>query len=156
MSDSESSDTSNYNKEREPPSTIVEALFYLCISDELSITTLKETINRPGLSPVYNGNYDHLYDLEKTLFVVHHACNNKNVTLEIIEFLLNNNIKSFPNASRTLCTDFSNPNDDTPITETYPLHIACSNEDCPNVVIRFLVEQYPPACEHLSKINEGI
>jgi len=135
MSDSESTNTSGDNKEREPPSTLIEALFYLCISDELSITTLKETINRPGLSPVFNGNnYDHLYDPEKTLFIVHHACNNENVTLEIIEFLLNNNIKSFPNA-----TDFANPNDDTSITETYPLHIACSNEDCPNDVIRFLV-----------------
>jgi len=102
MSDSESTNTSD-NNEREPPSTIIEALLYLCISDELSITTLKETINRPGLSPVYNGRYDYKRDPDKTLSVFHHACYNKNVTLEIIQFLLNNNIRSFPDAAQTLC-----------------------------------------------------
>jgi len=46
--------------------------------------------------------------------------------------------------------------DETSISETYPLHVACANGHCPNDVIRLLIEQYPPACEHLSNINEGI
>ena len=157
MSDGESSITSNNNKEREPPATIIEALLYLCKSDELSITSLRDTINRPGLSHIYNGPYDHKHDPDKTLFVVHYACMNENVTLEIIEFLLNNNIKSFPDAAQVLSTEFlTRQGDETSISETYPLHIACSNEHCPGEVIRFLVELYPPACEHLSNINGGV
>ena len=109
MSDSESTNASggDGNNEREPPSTIIEALLYLCISDELSITTLHETVNNPELSPIYNGIYDNKYDPDKTLFVVHHACDNKNVTLEIIQFLLQNSIKCFPDAAQTSCTEFA-------------------------------------------------
>ena len=157
MSDSESYNTSNNNNESDAPSTIIEALLKLCKSDELSIASLRDTINRPGLSHIYNGPYDHKHDPDKTLFVVHYACMNENVTLEIIEFLLNNNIKSFPDAAQVLSTEFlTRQGDETSISETYPLHIACSNEHCPGEVIRFLVELYPPACEHLSNINGGV
>ena len=157
MSGSESSNTSDDINKREPPSTIIEALLYLCTSDELSIGTLKETINRPGLSPIYYGNYDYKRDPDKTLSVLHHACDNKNVTLEIIEFLLNNDMKSLPDAAQTLSTEFTTWQDENNSTrETYPLHIACCNEHCPNDVIRLLIEQYPPACEHLSNIDEGV
>ena len=69
---------------------------------------------------------------------------------------MNNNIRRFPDAPRTLCTEFATEEDDeTSTSETYPLHIACSNEVCPSEVIRFLVEQYPPACKHSSNINGG-
>jgi len=123
----------------------------------LTITSLQEAINQPGLSANYDGPYDHKYDLDKTLFVFHHACNNENVTLEIIKFLLNNNIRSFPDSPRSLCTAFATlENDETSISETYPLHLACTKEFCPSDVIRFLIKQYPHALEHPSNINGGI
>jgi len=158
MSDSEPTNTSDGNNESEPPSTITEALLYLCKSDELSIATLKETINNPGLSPVYNGRYDYKHDPDKTLFVFHHACENKNVTLEIIKFLLDNSIKCFPNAPQTLGIGFASwqGDEDNSALEAYPLHIACGNDYCPGDVIRFLVDRYPPALKHVSNINEGV
>jgi len=159
MSDNESTKTSD-DREKEVPSTIIEALFDLCTSDELSITALHKTINNPGLSANYKNSFNSSYDADnrdKALFVVHYACMNKNVTLEIIEFLLNNDIRSFPNAAQVLSTEFlTRQGDETSTSETYPLHIACCNENCPSDVIRFLVDRYPPACEHLSNINEGV
>ena len=136
MSDNESPNTGDDRGGEVIPS-IAEALFDLCTSDELSITALHETINNPGLSNYktsFNRSYDKYYR-DKSLFVVHYACMNENVTLEIIEFLLNNNIKSFPDAAQTLCTEFATlQRDETSISETYPLHIACSNEHCPGEV----------------------
>jgi len=74
MSGSESSNTSDDDDREVPTKSIVAALYDLCKSDELSITTLRETINQPGLmSPIYGESYyDHKYDPDKTLFVFHH------------------------------------------------------------------------------------
>jgi len=122
---------------------IINALFDLCLSDELSITTLRET-----MKPLHpdNAQCDYKRDPEKTLFVFHHACMNKNVTVEIIEFLLNNSIICFSDAAQVLCTEFSPyQGDDWLSNKAYPLNIACYNEDCPSEVIRFLIELYPPA-----------
>jgi len=160
MSDSGSTNTRDGDREGEVIPSIAEALFDLCTSDELSITALHETINNPGLSANYKNSFNRSYDTynrDKTLSVLHHACYNKNVTLEIIEFLLNNGVKCFPDAAQVLSTEFlTRQGDETSISETYPLHVACSNEHCPNDVIRLLIELYPPACEHLSDINGGV
>jgi len=159
MSDNESTKTSDGDREGEVPS-IAEALFDLCTSDELSITTLHETINNPGLSANYKNSFNSSYGMhkDKASFIFHYACMNKNVTLEIIEFLLSNSIKCFPDAAQVLSTEFATRQGDRhpSISETYPLHIACSNEHCPSDVIRFLLKLYPPACEHLSNINGGV
>jgi len=160
MSDSGSTNTRDGDREGEVIPSIAEALFDLCTSDELSITTLKETVNNPGLSTNYKNSFNRSYGMykDKALFIVHYACMNKNVTLEIIEFLLNNSIKCFPDAAQVLSTEFATRQGDRhpSISETYPLHIACSNEHCPNDVIQLLIELYPPACEHLSDINGGV
>ena len=121
------------------------AFLELCVSDKLSITSLQKTINRPGLIPINNH--------QETLFAFHHVCHNKNVTMEIIELLL----EHFPDSARVLCSEFATSVlKHKSISKTYPLHIACCNENCPSDVIRFLVEQYPSALGHLSNEVAGL
>ena len=102
MSDNESTKISD-DREGETQ-YITEALYHLCKSDELSITSLQETINNPLLLTDYS------YDRQSLCYVFHQACKNKNVTLEIIEVLLHyiNNVRGFPNVAQVLSSEFSN------------------------------------------------
>jgi len=132
---------------------ITEVLYELCKSDELSIKSLQETINNPLIRTDYN------YDKQSLRYVFHQACDNENVTLEIIELLLHyiNNVRGFPNVAQVVSNEFAAlvDGDTDSMNEAYPLHVACCNENCPNDVIRLLIEQYPLALKHLSNINDA-
>ena len=40
--------------------------------------------------------------------------------------------------------------------EVLPLHLACDNKDCPDSVIKFLIEKYPSAAEHsINRLRGG-
>ena len=88
-------------------------------------------------------------DLDEDYPLVHTVCRNKNVTLEIVKYLLD----TFPDPNREWTTCQFCPNWET---ESCPLHLACYNKDCPSDVIRFLVEHYPPALQYACTIDEGI
>ena len=91
-----------------------------CSSDDLSINELRRRIESISSN-----------DLTYSTFL-HRACMNKNVTLEIVEYL----IDLYPSAVHST---FRIP--DNEIESAYPLHLACWNEDCPNEVIQLLLKK---------------
>ena len=61
--------------------------------------------------------------------LLHKVCQNKNVTLEIVQLLLKVNLA----AAVTPTTEFAWQFDDELKESTaYPLHLACCNEQCPS------------------------
>jgi len=132
----------------------LEDLHNLCTSDSLSLTALQEKVD-VLIDEIDIGNISHvLYkelpeSIDEQLPIIHAACMNKNVTLEIIKYL----VDTFPDPYGNWTTCQFCPNYES---EAYPLHVACCNKDCPSDVIRFLVEHYPPAIKHLSIVDEGV
>jgi len=101
--------------------TWIKELEDFCASDDLSIDELRKILDLP-------------YVLEGSS-CIHRVCMNKNVTLEIVECLLD----LYPQAL------YSNMNmmidEQTVTTSAYPLHLACCNKDCPNEVIELLLKK---------------
>jgi len=85
----------------------MEKLENLCSSDNLTLPALREIVEVHTFRPRFTLIFDKV-------------CNNKNVTLEIIQYLL----VWFPNAVRSAT-----------------FIIACMNENCPNEVIELLVNR---------------
>ena len=71
------------------------------------------------------------YDLHNSSFL-HRVCLNKNVTLEIVEYLLD----LYPEA-----VNFKKGLPKRYIVSAYPLHLACYNKDCPNEVIQLILKK---------------
>lgn len=149
--------------------------------DNLSIDTLKEIINCHAPLMDWLEEYQDLVD-ESYFF--HNACWNCNVTLEIIQYLLNTfpSIKQFE-AKR--CDFFHNACGNSNMTLeiieylltifpnaaqleiehwdrrsnpslVLPLHFACDNKDCPASVIKLLVEKYPAALQQFAIVYDGL
>ena len=110
-----------------PSDVHLRELIDVCKSDTLSLDLLKDKVNLIGLSTIREkcDECAYLY----TFF--HLACMNKNITLDIINYLLN----MFPEASTFQATE-----------STYPLHLACYNQYCPGSVIERLVKSNPEIC----------
>ena len=130
-----------------PFEEVLEELWDLCASeDELSLDALREKINL--LPPSYTGfTY---YDNRMPFF--HRACMNKNITSEIIKYLL----QKFPSAASITTDLFCGDRSRAYTEEAYPLHLCCYNENCPNSVIEILVKKYPEAISAFSLVKEGI
>ena len=86
---------------------------------------------------------------------LHHVCANDwlhdEATLDIVKCILD----FIPDAASTTTEDFCQSNDDVRSArqypkpkESYPLHVACDNGNCPNSVIRMLVGKYQSALAH--------
>lgn len=103
-----------------------------CQSDDLSIDELRRMTEDMPI--------DYLFSLEGRPFL-NRVCMNKNVTLEIVEHLLN-----LPQAINT-CIEYGNDALDDPLPN--PLHLACLNEDCPKEVIQLLIRK---GHQHLRKM----
>ena len=83
--------------------------------------------------------------------LLHKVCQNKNVTLEIVQLLLKVNLA----AAVTPTTEFAWQFDDELKESTaYPLHLACCNEQCPSSVIKQLLEFYPDATKHFCALDK--
>ena len=97
---------------------------HYCSSDILLIDEIRRMTK--GISPAN--------DLSNSSFL-HRVCFNENVTLEIVEYLLELYLpaiyfqKDMPY------------NEETLITSSYPIHMACYNEKCPNEVIQLLLRK---------------
>ena len=71
-------------------------------------------------------------------FFLHKVCLNKNVTLEMIEYLLKGYSQAIDICTgRCLGITF-----DSYVELAYPLHLACFNEKCPNEVIQLLLNHW--------------
>ena len=114
-----------------------------CGSDELSIDALRYQVGLipPNATAVQNSSF------------LHGACNNENVTLPIIECLLD----AFPGAASIGSTSFCHyESANEQWATSYPLHLACRNSRCPNSIIRMVLEKYPLALRHLCMVKNGI
>ena len=106
-------------------STMEEAfkeLEEICEGDSLSLPLLRQKLEASpeGTIRAHTGDGDTL---------LHLACYNRKVSLEIVEYL----VDLYPEAVKHLSKS----------GEWHPLHRACLNVDCPNSVIKFLVSQWP-------------
>ena len=127
---------------------LMDELVELCQSKHLSIESLKAKIklhhddeNTLSLSTAYV----HRKYSSRPFF--HMACMNENVTLEIIEYL----IELFPQVE-SLPTDLC-PEE---TTTSYALHCACYNDCCPNEVVELLVTKNSVALDHFCWVGEGL
>ena len=112
----------------------------LCASDDLSLIALQEKVKLLDESDI-----EHIsHNMGSS---VHKACMNKNVTLEIITYLLD----VFPSAVSNGLVEKDNV-----IMVAYLLHYACYNKDCPGTVIKLLLERNPSALEKLCIVEKGI
>ena len=103
-----------------------------CQSEELCLGGLQRMVQEKPTSISFDG---------MSTSILHYACANKKVTLEIVQYLLT----VFPTAVKMPTTEFW---DDGEQTEAYPLHFACLNPDCPGTVIQLLVKSYPMTLYH--------
>ena len=120
-------------------SVTMNELYELCTSDNLSLGTLKEKEFGPP------SNYA---DCKYARLCVHQACINRNITLEIIQYLL---LDIFPDAPKEMSTagTFSEE------SKISLLHLCCSNENCPDEIIRWLLQQFPSAINEFSFVING-
>jgi len=100
-----------------------------CFEDDFSIEEMRRMTT--GVSQ------DDMKDLKGSSFL-HQVCANKNVTLEIVEYLLD----FYPQAINT-CLNGDDIIFIHYVESAYPLHLACYNEDCPNEVIDLLLRKIP-------------
>jgi len=133
----------------------LKELYELCSSDNLSLTALQQKVELLDESDIQN--------ISRVLYIeedrdeddyplLHRACMNKNVTLEIVKYL----VDTFPNSEGKWSTFKFCPIDDDIITEAYPIHCACLNENCPTSVIEYFMDKFPSTLEHLCIVNQGI
>jgi len=135
----------------------IKELYELCSSDNLSLSALQQKINTLDERDIQNISRVQYIELPKAYEegnvieqfpFLHMACRNKNVTLEIINYLLD----TFPNTTGKWSSDkFCSCE-----TEAYPLHLACCNEDCPTTVIEYLVIEFPSTIQHSCVVGKGI
>jgi len=130
-------------------STRIKEFDKLCTSDELSLTGLQEKVNLLDESDI-----KHISCIGSS---IHKACMNKNITLKIIEYLLDVFPRAVSNGKATMnfSTD-SEVEEDEVIIVAYLLHCACYNKYCPDSIIKLLLERYPPALEQLCIVKKGI
>ena len=112
----------------------------LCASDALSVDALR------GIIDSYPPTQNVAYHSPSPCF--HMACMNKNVTLEIIEYLFD----VYPNAAGIRTTYFCTYRENA----VYPLHLCCYNENCPSSVIKIVYEKYPVAIFEFSLVKSGL
>lgn len=149
--------------------TLVDELVSLCSSNSLSLESLQRA-TEPFISTLSLSRDSHHHQLtrkggggssvggknQKSLFIkhydfIHEACGNELVTLDIVQHLL----EIFPGAASKFCVnrlqcigDRVCPNASVKKETAYPLHVACSNNDCPASVIELLIEKNPLALKH--------
>lgn len=97
-----------------------------CGSNSLSLEEIMERMTSEDIN---------LDDFEYSTFL-HVVCMNKNVTLEIVDYLLH----LVPQAA-AVCMDMVER--DEGISLAFPIHLACLNEYCPASVILLLLDNSP-------------
>ena len=120
----------------------MEDLFNLCASDDLSLLALQKML---GSLPSSSNNNNDLHEYP----FIHEACmNNKEVTFEIVDCLM----QQFPNAAQVGSVRYCPGGEIT----SYPIHVACRNKKCSSAVIELLINKYPDALQHSCIANDGV
>ena len=122
---------------------LMNELVEICESKDLSIESLQAKIKL--LPSQISSAYVHHYS-SRPFF--HAACMNKNITMEIIEYILD----SFP-LVQNLPTAYFCPEG---TTVSYALHCACYNDYCPNEVVELLVKNNSVALNHFCLVGDGV
>jgi len=117
----------------------IKELNNLCSSDNLSLSALQEKLNRLDENDINLVNS--CYNTPGSASCFHRVCMNKNITLDIIQCLLN----AFPKAVEW-----------PTYTIAYPLHLCCYNIHCKSDVIELLVGLFPKPLDKLCLIEDGI
>lgn len=121
-------------REKDMPK-LIKDVERLCSSDQLALAPLKEkikiisTLSSPYSSPMLHS---------RMLF---NACGNKNITVEIMECIL-----EVCDVNRSYFNSELN-------TTLKPICMACTNNDCPTSVIELLIEKGRSALDHLSLLG---
>ena len=123
-------------------STLCHELEKLCDSDELSLEGLQELVG--ALSK------ESFASAMKAPYFLHMLCGNKRITLEILQYIF----QQFPGVA-SVSTD-ETAHLDGGEYPTYPIHLACSNVDCPDFVISALINEAPLALSQLAIIEFGL
>jgi len=89
---------------------------------------------------------------------------NERVTFEIVQYMLHN----FPETAKEkistppthrdingVMVEVSNQWGGCSLHEALPLHIACSNKDCPGEAVKLIMEKYLGALRHMCQVNDG-
>lgn len=133
--------------------TIIKELNDLCGSDSLSLTALHEKISQLPTT----GNIDDAYDAYDENPFLHTMCLNKNVTLDMVKYVLEKG-RGLPDLiswdSHVVDNERSNNANDE--FGAYLLHCACYNKHCPGSVIEFLLEENASPIRIASKVNYGV
>jgi len=116
----------------------MEELNNLCGSKELSLTALREKISDLSTGDIEEAYNDHPF--------LHSICMNKNVTLEMVECI----IDSFSGVATWKTNIFDNIRS---TTTSYTLHCACHNEHCPGSVIKLLLKEYSSSIKVISIVK---
>ena len=117
---------------------LVKDLEDCCGSDSISLNALQEKIRFIPSNAVQKSSF------------LHQACSNKNITMEIIECLLD----VYPAAANN-CTDVVIPNKSDP-TRAYPLDLVCCDDYCPSSVIDLLLKKNPSARRQVCLLGKVI
>jgi len=124
----------------------MEELNGWCDSDELSLATLRESkIGHLSANDVTQETYN------EDPFL-HMICLNKNVTLEMVEYILD----SFPGVASYQTDLLDYYMSESIQTTSYALHCACYNKHCPSSVIRLLYEEFEEATKWMAMVGEGV
>ena len=127
---------------------LMDELVVICESKDLSIESLKAKIK---LLPSHHTASAYVHHKYSSRPFFHAACMNKNITLEIIEYLLD----AFP-LVQNLPTAYFCPDGET---TSYALHCACYNNNCPNEVIKLLVKNNsasPASLNQFCLVGDGV
>ena len=125
----------------------------LCESEDLSLESLQKRINLltpTAINLIRHSGID-MWKYENSFF--HHVCMNKNVTIEIIECCIDAFPVVYGATTDVYCPGYSSSESRN---KAYPLHLACCNENFPNVAIALLLNKFPKALSHMSLIDEGV
>ena len=133
-------DSENFNWEL---SSMLFDLFEYCVSDELTLPSLQDKMNK-------------LFDRFPVHEIKEHypqfpLCLSKGVTMEIVEYLL----EKLPYAADVLSEEYGRDWDDSMpyficTNNAYPLHLACCNQYCSTAIIELLMEKYPAAIKYFT------
>ena len=125
---------------------LLEELCEYCSSDELTLPTLQEKVKKLKVKfPLQDIQAHYQYGP-----FFHNACLSKGVTLQIVEYILD----EFPDAAAVESedeNDYDVGGDSVDPYKKFPLHLACYNQYCPSSIISLLIERYPTALEHFSQ-----
>ena len=116
----------------------------LCYSEDLSLPALREKISQLSPGDVTQATY------KKHPFL-HAMCMNKNVTIEMVECILD----SFPDAASWQSDSYNwaefydrgRQYVDESRRTSYPLHLACYNQYCSTAIVKLIMNKYPAALQ---------